>query len=180
MEVTGQGIHAMMRSLMINAIKNYLKGISDTNLAYIEHVYSLFKAGEISEQRAKELAESYMLKQKIGSSGYVTAVDVSNGGIKLAVHPYFKGRDLAKIPFAQQMARQKTGYLEFEWKNPNDPKPRFKSEWMCFFEPWQWIVSAAPIRDEYPKLVDLGGIEAELAKVEIQGEGYSISKSNML
>jgi PAS domain S-box-containing protein len=163
----------MVRSGMMNAIKNYLKGISETNLIYIEHVYSRFKAGEISEQQAKALAESYMLKQKIGSSGYVTAVDVSNGGIKLAVHPYFKGRDIANMPFAQQQARQKTGYMEFEWKNPTDPKPRIKTMWMSYFEPWHWIVNAAPFLDEYPQLVDLAGIEAELAKVKMQGNGYA-------
>lgn len=172
MEVTGQGIHAMVRSLVVTAAKNYLKGLSETNLRYVEHAYARFKAGEISERQAKDQAESFMLKQKIGSSGYVTAVDVSNGGIKLAVHPYFKGRDLSHMPFAQQMARQKNGYLEFEWQNPDEPKSRLKSEWMSFFEPWQWIISAAPFRDEYPQLVDLAGIESELAKAGVPGKGY--------
>lgn len=174
MEVTTQGIQVMVRSLVMSSIKNYLKGISESNIAFVEDVYARFKAGEISELQAKTEAESFMLKQKIGSSGYVTAVDVSDGGIKLAVHPYFKGRDLSEIPFAQQMARQKTGYLEFEWKNPGDSRPRLKAEWMSFFEPWQWIISAAPFRDEYPQLIDLAVIEADLTKVDIQGKGFAL------
>ena len=174
MDVTGQGIEVMVRSLVVSSIKNYLKGISESNLAYVEHVYGRFKAGAISEKQAMALAESYMLKQKIGTSGYVTAVEIGKTGIKLAVHPHFKGRDISNAPFAREMARQRTGYLEFEWKNPNDPKPRLKSEWMSFFEPWQWIISAAPFRDEYPQLVDLAGIEAELTKVAMQGQGYAL------
>lgn len=172
MEVTGQGVHAMVRSLVVTAAKNYLKGLSETNLHYVEHTYARFQAGEISEQQAKNQAASFMLEQKIGRSGYVTAVDVSNGGIKLVVHPYFMGRDLSQMPFAQQMARQKNGYLEFEWQNPNESKSRLKSEWMSFFEPWQWIINAAPFRDEYPRLVDLAGIESELAKAGVPGKGY--------
>lgn len=173
MEVTSQGIHAMVRSLVLNAIKNYLKGISETNLTYVEHVYARFKSGEITEKQAQKLAEDFMLKQKIGSSGYVTAVEADDGEIKLAVHPHSKGKDISQIPFAQQMARQKNGYLEFEWKNPNDPKPRMKAEWMSYFEPWHWIISAAPFRDEYQQLVDLAGIETELAKVQMEGRGYA-------
>jgi signal transduction histidine kinase/CheY-like chemotaxis protein len=172
MEVTSHGIQAMVRSLVMSAIKNYLKGISETNLAYVQHVYARYQSGEISEQQAKRLAETYMLKQTIGSSGYVTAVDVSNGGIRLAVHPHFKGRDLSQMPFAQQMARQRSGYLEFKWQNPDDAAPRLKTEWMSFFAPWAWIISAAPFQDEYPQLIDLNGIEAELAKVGIQGNSY--------
>jgi diguanylate cyclase (GGDEF)-like protein len=173
MDVTGQGIHAMVRSLVVNAIKNYLKGVSETNLAYVQFAYDQFKSGKISQPQAQALAESFMLRQRIGSSGYVTAVDISGGGIKLAVHPHFKGRGIEQFPFAHDMAKQRDGYLEFEWKNPGDQKPRMKSEWMSYFEPWQWIVNAAPFRDEYPQLVDLEGIESELAKVDVQGQGYA-------
>lgn len=173
MEVTSQGIHGMVHSLVISSIKNYLKGISETNYAYVENVYARYKAGEISEHQAKAQAESFMLKQKIGSSGYVTAVDVSNGGNKFAVHPFFKGKDLSADPFDRPHAGKKTGYLEFEWKNPTDQKTRMKSRWMSYFEPWQWIISAAPFRDEYPQLVDLAGIETELSKVGMQGNGYA-------
>lgn len=173
MDVTGQGIEAMVRSLVVSSIKNYLKGISESNLAYVEHVYGRFKAGAISEKQAMALAESYMLKQKIGRSGYVTAVDVSDGHIRLAVHPKDKGHEISSFPFAQQMARQRSGYLEFAVKNPGDPAPRLKASWMSFFEPWHWIINAAPFRDEYPQLVDLAGIEAELTKVDMQGHGYA-------
>lgn len=97
-------------------------------------------------------------------------MDIGGGGIKLVVHPHFKGRDLSKIPFAQQMARQKTGYIEFE---VDLPTPRLKAQWMSFFEPWQWIVGPAPFRDEYPQLIDLADIEAELTKAGMQGQGYA-------
>lgn len=52
-------------------------------------------------------------------------------------------------------------------------QPRLKSEWMSYFEPWHWIISAAPFRDEYPQLVDLAGIESELSKMEMKGQGYA-------
>jgi diguanylate cyclase (GGDEF)-like protein len=173
MDMTGKGIHAVVRSLVLSSIKNYLKGLSEANLAYVQYAYSRFQAGEFSEQEAKNRAEGFLLRQRIGDSGYATAVDISDGGIKLAVHPHLKGKDLSGFAFAREMARQKSGYLEFEWKNPGDPAPRMKSEWMSFFAPWQWIISAAPFRDEYPKLVDLEGIEAELAKMEMPVQSYA-------
>jgi diguanylate cyclase (GGDEF)-like protein len=173
MEVSGRGIHAMVRSLVMSSIKNYLKGISDTNLAHVKHVYGRYEAGEITEQRAKDLAEAFLLQQRIGESGYLTAEDISNGQMRLAVHPFYKGLDNSGFAFVRQMAAQKTGYLEFEWSNPGDAKPRLKSEWMSYFEPWHWIISAAPFRDEYPRLVDLAGIEAELGRAETPAHGYA-------
>jgi diguanylate cyclase (GGDEF)-like protein len=173
MDVTSQAIQTMVESLVIGSIKNYLKGIAESNLAYIQQLYEQFLRGEIDGTEAKRLAESYMLRQQIGSTGYLTAVDTSGGAIRLAVHPHFKGRDISMYPFAQQMARQKRGYMEFEWQNPGDSAPRRKAQWMGFFEPWQWIVSAAPFRDEYPELVDLEVIESELTKVVMPGQGYA-------
>jgi diguanylate cyclase (GGDEF)-like protein len=170
MDLATQGIHAMVRSTIEAAVKNYLKGISETNLAYVEQLYSSFKAGEISEQEAKDLAEAFMHAQKIGATGYVAAVDIAN--MTLAVHPFKKGQDQNPPPFVYQMAQQKTGYAEYALTLPGSPKPRPKSAWMSFFEPWQWVISAAPFRDEYPELVDLAGLESELATVEIQGGGY--------
>src|ERR1700733_3693622 len=170
MDLATQGIHAMVRSTIEAAVKKYLKGISETNLAYVEQLYSSFKAGEISEQKAKDLAEAFMRAQKIGATGYVAAVDIAN--MTLAVHPFKKGQDQNPLPFVHQMAQQKTGYAEYALTLPGSPKPRPKSAWMSFFEPWQWVISAAPFREEYPELVDLAGLESELATVEMQGGGY--------
>lgn len=173
MEATGEGVHNMVRSLVRNAIKNYLKGISETNLAYLQHVYAQSQAGLLSEAEAKHRAQNFMQAQTIGRSGYIVGIESSVvGHATLITHPYLRGQDVAGMPLLGKMAKQNSGYMEFEWKNPNDPLPRLKSAWVSHFAPWHWMVNPSPFVDEYPQLIDLNGIESELPKLDMHSHGY--------
>ena len=173
MEATGEGVHNMVRSLVRNAIKNYLKGISETNLAYLQHAYAQSQAGLLTEAQAKRRAQEFIQAQTIGRSGYIVGIESTTAGsATLIAHPYLRGQDISDTALLDRMTKQKSGYMEFEWKNPNDPLPRLKSAWVSYFAPWHWMVNPSPFVDEYPQLIDLNGIESELPKLDMHSHGY--------
>ncbi len=148
---------SMVEALFDSAIRNYLRGISETHLNTVDHYYSLYKKGEISPEEAMGRTEALFLSHKIGESGYITAVDISRGEkeISLAVHPFTKGKDITRFQFVQEMFRKKKGYYDLSWQNPGEPAPRLKAGYMTWFEPWEWIISAAPYKDEFHSLMDI-------------------------
>jgi diguanylate cyclase (GGDEF)-like protein len=65
------------------------------------------------------------------------------------------------------MAKHKKGYIEYKWQNPGDPEPRLKALYMSFFSPWQWIINAAPYKEEFYSLLDLEKFRQHLSRTEI-------------
>lgn len=158
-------VEVLVSGLVDNSVKGYLKGVSETNLSVVEHLHARQLAGELTERQAKAAAEAFLSRQKFGKSGYSTVLDTSDGKLRLVVHPFAKYRDISNFHFVQEMARQRSGYQEFNWKNPFDSSVRPKAQWMSYFAPWQWIIEPAPYRDEFSDLVDLRDLELELAKI---------------
>ena len=160
----------MTKSIFDTAIRNYLRGISNTHLNTIKFYYKQFKDGKISEKDAKKTCEKILLSHKIGTSGYMTAVDISKGkdNITLAVHPKAKGLNISKFKFVQDLYKKKNGYMEFYWKNKGEKESRLKVMYMSYFEPWQWIVNAAPYKSELHSLINLKEFQNNLNIQEMQ------------
>jgi len=146
----------MTKALFDNSIKNYLRGISETHLNTVEYFYNLYKSGKITKKEALSNIEKLLLSHKIGKSGYIVVVDISKGkkNITLAVHPKAKGANISKFQFVQNMYKEKNGYMEYKWKNKNEKNARKKAMYMSYFEPWQWIINAAPYKKEFYSLMD--------------------------
>ena len=175
MELTSQGITSTVRGLINSSIKNYLKGISETNLAYLGRVYALFQNGQITEAQARSTATDFLLSQKVGDTGYIVALNCTNPEAPVvAIHPNpdLIGEGVERFPFMRDECRLKEGHFEFSVTLPGQEE-RLKSMWVSWFEPWQWTLGATPFKDEFPKLVDLDGIETELSKVDMQAQGYA-------
>jgi len=158
-------VEILVSGLVDHSVKGYLKGVSEANLSVVEYLHARQLAGKLTERQAKAAAGDFLSRQKFGKSGYSTALDASDGKLRLVVHPFARNRDISSFHFAREMARQRSGYQEFSWKNPSDTTVRPKAQWMSYFAPWQWIIEPAPYRDEFVELVDLKDIEVELAKV---------------
>jgi ribosomal protein L6P/L9E len=103
---TSNMVAIMAESLFDTAIQNYLRGVSETHLNTLEYFYHQYKIGKITENEAKEKSELLLLNDKIGKSGYVTAVDISKGkdNITLAIHPKAKGENISHFEFVQKSA----------------------------------------------------------------------------
>ncbi|MCG8634295.1 MAG: response regulator [Desulfobacterales bacterium] len=169
----------MAQSLFDSAIRNYLRGISETHLNSVKFYYSQYKNGVLSESRARKNIEALLLSHKIGESGYVTATDISRGSenITMAAHPFIQGEEVSGFQLAQTMFRKKKGYVEMSWKNPGDVEPRKKSGYMSYFEPWSWIIMAAPYKSEFYSLMDLDQFRKNLGRArasEIEGSYVTV------
>ncbi len=166
----------MTESLFDNSIRNYLRGISETHLNTVKYFYTQYKDKKISEKEAIKRCEDILLSHKIGKSGYVTSVDISKGdkNITLAIHPKAKGKEISKFSFVQDMNKNKNGYMEFEWKNPKEKSSRLKAMYMSYFKAWQWIINAAPYKNEFYSLMDIDEFKNSLNKANLSKAGKKI------
>ncbi|UTW49613.1 diguanylate cyclase [Bacterioplanoides sp. SCSIO 12839] len=178
---------ASAESLYENTLRNYMRGITETNLSTLNYLYSQHQAGKLSKADVIDQFEEIILSQVVGETGYMVVSDISKGknNITAAIHPYIKGQRVEGYDFIQQMYQQKNGYFETTWKNPGDLAARQKVGYMSYFEPWQWIISVNPYKDELKSLVDIEDFENSLSKVQpttLEGSYITIldDKGNLL
>ncbi|MAY42353.1 MULTISPECIES: diguanylate cyclase [unclassified Neptuniibacter] len=165
-------------SLYKNAIRNYLRGITETHLNTLKLKYKQYQAGEITKQEVIEQFEEIVSSQVIGKTGYMVVSDFADKDrITTLVHPFIKGQRIDQYAFVQRMYIQKEGYFENQWQNPNDPFPRLKAAYMSYFEPWEWIISVHPYKDEFSSLINIEEFKHSLSKVQpstLEGSYVSI------
>jgi signal transduction histidine kinase len=162
----------MIESLFDNSIQSYLRGISETHVNNINHLYSQYQTGEVSKDEAKRKMEALMLSHKIGESGYIATMDVSKGekNITFSIHPFFQNKDanVSKSPVVQRFYKEvflgKKAYFEYEWKNPGETDTRLKSLYGLLFEPWQWLIMASAYKSEFFSLINLDEFRKSLGK----------------
>ncbi|WP_108649382.1 cache domain-containing protein [Dongshaea marina] len=171
LKITTDAILDQVRLTANASIKNHLRAIAETNLQMVLSHYQKYQRGELSETQAKKLAARFMKEQKIGKTGYPYVVD-SKGIIQ--VHPVLREgiTDLSRYPFIQQQMKLKSGYLEYQWKNPGEPKLRNKALYMVYFEPWDWIISASSYRNEFYSLIDIDSIKDSILSLRFGETGY--------
>lgn len=167
-EQASDGIHTSIYLLFEKNIHGYLKGVADSHLELIKLLDEAM--GEAGKERAAEL----MLRQKIGRSGYMVAIDCSNpDDPKTVVHPNPELRNKGKeyFPFIVQECVQKTGLFEFVLNVPGiHNKP--KSIWLNYYEPWQWIFGPAPFKNSHYELIEMDELRPYLEQLNsaMQGE----------
>ena len=93
----------------------------------------------------------------------------------ITVHPHSQvlGRNLSKREFIQQQKKQKNGYIEYNWKNPDDAKEKPKALYMSYFEPWDWIISVSSYKSEFATLVSVEDFKQRILGLTVGKTGYS-------
>ena len=84
LENTTTTILNLVKTYAAVSIKNHLRAVAEQNLEIIQYYYSQFENGELTEKSARKLANSVLLSQTIGDSGYICFV-ISRGTV--VVHP---------------------------------------------------------------------------------------------
>ena len=171
LQLSNKGIVNQIHSTVQASIRNHLKAIAESNLHIIRYNYKRYQQGEITESEARRISSQQLATQKIGLTGYPYAVD-SNGIIQ--VHPKEKliHADLTQYPFIQKQMKNKTGYIEYEWKNPGEKVKRKKALYMTYFKPWDWIISASSYRDEFKSLVNIEDFKKSILSITFGETGY--------
>ncbi|MEZ8103032.1 sensor histidine kinase [Vibrio bivalvicida] len=153
-------------------IRSYLRGISEQNLQYVELCYQQFQLGQITEQQAKQKATNFLLSQSIGETGYPYVVD-SSGVIRVHPKQPLINTSLISFDFIKQQIQSKKGYLEYQWKNPDELVERPKALYMVYFEPWDWIITSSSYREEFASLINIDDFSDSISKLNFDETGYS-------
>ncbi|WP_289021256.1 cache domain-containing protein [Desulfobacter postgatei] len=165
-------IYNLVNTSMNVAIKNHLRAVAEKNLDILTALYRKVSAGALSREDARKRAAEVILSQTIGASGYLYCLD-SNGGV--AVHPRAEliGTNVAEHAFVRQMMEKKQGYLEYEWKNPDEENLRAKALYMAHFEPWGWIIAVSAYRSEFIRLVNIQDFRQSILSLKFGQSGYA-------
>lgn len=154
------------------SIKNRLRAVAEKNYDIIQRLYDLAVAGEISIEEAKARAADIVLCQKIGVTGYICILDGKGRVLKHPKKP-LEGLDISDHRFVQEMIAKKNGYIEYYWKNPEDPLPRPKALYINYFEPWDWLITVSSYRKEFSQLVDINDFKESILSLRFGRTGYS-------
>jgi methyl-accepting chemotaxis protein len=156
------------------AIKNYLRAITEKDKDVVSNFYGQFEKGEISKEALKQKASEIVLSKKIGATGYVAGV--SSKGI-LTIHPKAEGVNISKASFWPKVQallenETKSGYLEYDWKNPNEDKPRKKAGYITYFEPMDLILWASSYKSEFSQLIKSEDMHDAILAMKVGRDGY--------
>ena len=155
------------------SIRNYLRAMAESNRDVLAAYHEKVQKGELTEEQAKEAVKNITLHQKIGKSGYLYYLD-STATLRLHPKAALVNASIANYDFAQQQIKQKEGYLEYLWKNPDEDQERAKALYMTYFEPWDYIVSASSYKSEFRMLVNVSDFAKKILppSIRIRDTGY--------
>ena len=180
MEAAGDSIVDMIKLSVDTSIYNYLRAVAEKNTQIAESYHNKQLQGSLTEAQAKEAVLNIFKPQKIGPTGYIYVLN-SEGipqhhpqqdliGLSLLKSDYY-----AKAwPFIREQIQNKSGYVEYTWKNPNEKSERPKALFMTYFRPWDWIISVCCYRDEFSSIIDFQSIEKRIADFRYGESGYAI------
>lgn len=167
----------MVQTSVSVSIQNHLRAVAEKNLEMVTHLYSLYQNREFTEAQARQLAESLLLSQRIGTTGYIACV--SSAGV-MVVHPETEwiGKDINRYGFVRQMREKRQGYIEYDWKNPGEVQARPKAMYMAYFEPWDWIIAVSSYRREFTTLVNIDDFRDSILSLQFSQSGYAFVTDN--
>ena len=154
------------------SIKNYLRAVAEKNLEIVTLYHNEVQEDQMTEKAAKARVREVLLSQAIGITGYIYCLD-SEGIAVMHPDPLVEGVAFSHFAFIQEKMKRKEGYLEYEWKNPEEAQPRDKALYMTYFEPWDWIISISSYRSEFSRLINISDFKDNILSQTFGSTGYS-------
>jgi PAS domain S-box-containing protein len=177
-----QAIIDLVKTSAQGSIKNYLRAVAEKNLELATAIYQEHLDGEYTETESKKKIHDILLDQTIGDTGYIYCI---NSQAIATVHPdpSVEGKNWSQYPFIHKQIELKTGYIEYQWKNPGEAAERPKALYMAYFEPFDWIISVSTYRDEFKNLLPMEEIRQSVQALKFGDNGYVFladSRGNIL
>lgn len=153
------------------SIRNHLRAIAEKNHDMVSYFYDRCQKGFLTEENAWEKIREVLQSQAVGKTGYLYVI---NSMGKALIHPRkeVEGQTY-DFPFIREMTRKKTGFLEYDWKNPDEPHALPKAQYYIYFAPWDWIIAATSYRSEFLHLMKVGDLEESINAMRVGISGYS-------
>jgi PAS domain S-box-containing protein len=154
------------------SVRNYLRASSERAYDLVAAEYARFRSGAVSESAAQRAAFEQLAGLHIGKTGYVFVVDTKGFMVS---HPSpgldSKPAPTEDSPLADQL-RMREGYLEYNWRNPEEKTDQAKAMYMSFFGPWNWIISVVSYRKEFDVLVNPAVFRDYVLSATFGKDGY--------
>jgi PAS domain S-box-containing protein len=168
------GTHAIISLVETStqaSIENYLRAVSEKNLEIAKAIHQRHLAGEYTEKESRKKIRATLLSQTIGRTGYIYCID-SQGVATVHPNAGVEGKDWSQFKFIHKQIEMKTGYIEYQWKNPGEPAERPKALYMSYFEPYDWIISVSTYRNEFIELLPMEAIRQRVKALKFGASGY--------
>ncbi len=175
-------IQNMVRTSAATSIKNHLRAIAEKNREIVKNIHGDFLRGLMTEKEAKLLCRKILFSQSIGKTGYIFCV--SSSGIAIEhPNPGVAGKKFSNREFVKKMIQMKTGYLEYDWKNPEEDALKPKAMYISYFEPWDWLIAASTYREEFTELINISDFRESILSLTFGKSGYTYindSRGNLI
>ena len=160
------------------SVKNNLRSVSRKTESLIRYYYEKYKKGEMTEANAIAKIKEHVLYGPyglIGETGYIALV--KDDGL-LFVHPKSEGVNIKGVNFWPQVetvlkSEEQEGYIEYDWKNTGETKPRRKAGYITCFKPWNLIVWASSYKSEFNYLINKSDFREDLLFAGKSRSGYT-------
>ena len=167
-----ESVHSAAKSLIDTAISNYLRGVVDMNITYLDELNEKVERGDLTLEEAKQHFQDYADRQRIGESGYIVAIREKGEQVLLEIHPFLRGMDANDSSASSMRLGGERGYSVYDWRNPDDESFRKKSAYMEYYETWDWTLGATVYEDELYQLINVEDLRGVISSFMISGKGY--------
>lgn len=165
-------IQNMVQTAAATSIKNHLRAIAEKNREIVQAIYNDFLLGLTTEKEAKDLCRKILFSQSIGKTGYIFCANSASIAIEHP-KPGVAGKNFSNRAFVHAMIKMKTGYLEYDWKNPEDDALKPKAMYMSYFKPWDWIIAVSTYREEFNALINISDFRDSILSLTFGKTGYA-------
>lgn len=171
LRVTNRTVVNTVRVAADVSVRNYLRGLAESNLQQVARIQDRARRGEIATEEAKRQARDILIGQRVGSTGYIYVLD-SQGDVVVHPNPGVEGTNQSAEDFVRRQMTERHGYLEYSWRNPGEAAARPKALYMLYFRPWDWIISVSSYREEFSTLVSVDDFRGQIENLHLRGSGY--------
>lgn len=167
LDQTSQLLHHSIEEQLNLSIKNYLRGITDTHLGFLEDINDRISLGQLSLEEAQRIASQRLISQSIGFDGYSYAM-LPDGLI--VAHPQQELLYTQSIFTSEIQGQDPTegSFIHYQYQG------RDKVLYRGFFSEWNWLVASTAYREDFLYLLDMPALEESFHNALPGGDSFLV------
>ncbi|WP_018123653.1 bifunctional diguanylate cyclase/phosphodiesterase [Desulfovibrio oxyclinae] len=169
---TNRTLVSMMEAAVDVSVRNHLRAVAESNRQVVKGLHQRQLDGEFTPEEARARARKILLSQNIGQTGYLYCLNSSG---RTVVHPHeeVEHSDTSDYSFVRHLMQVRRGYIEYDWRNPDDLRPMQKAVYAEYFAPWDWIIAASAYRHEFSDLITADDFRDTFESLHFGESGYA-------